>query len=95
MSDTVEQPQEEEDLGHLLKHSNSLLKRVHKVSSEILEECEEEQSNFRVVHVVLYFLFLIGGFILGYTFFAYRRDPSKEDFYNKYPSAFLGDSDVF
>jgi len=82
-------------LATLLENSNDLLKKVHKSSNELLETCEGQKSNFRFIHVVLYGLFFIGGCLLGYFYFSYRRNPIKDAFYNKYPSSLLGDSDVF
>ncbi|USO02199.1 MAG: hypothetical protein H6850_03775 [Alphaproteobacteria bacterium] len=83
------------NLSQLLQDSNAILKKVHQSSSELLENCEEENSGFAFVHLALYLLFLILGFALGYVYVSYRREPSNEAYYNKYPSAFHGDSDVF
>ena len=65
------------------------------VSYEPAKVVVEKTSCFTFWTFVLYLIIFFAGFLVGYFAFAFRRSPAEQAYYNKYPSALLGDSDVF
>ena len=55
----------------------------------------EKRSYFTFWTFVLYLILFFAGFLVGYFAFAFKRSPSEQAYYSRYPSALLGDSDVF
>ena len=55
----------------------------------------ERTSCFTFWTFVLYLIIFFAGFLVGYFAFAFKRRPAEQSYYSKYPSALLGDSDVF
>lgn len=46
---------------------------------------ERKKSGFKFGSLLFYALLITGGFLAGIFFFTYRRNPTHQHYYNKYP----------